>query len=116
MRTPGRSVVRGRQDVASNVLYVDQDRASGCFQPAAFGNRALIAGRAVAAECTAQKYRQPDEPYGQRWTMAACWSPAPAAVTPGQSLLATVMYAWGAVIAATDAPLEQAFAHHLLPL
>lgn len=106
------------KDVASNVLYVDQDRDSTWMLSNRLRSETAhwIAGAPPARrfECTAQtRYRQPDEPCavevlddGSVLVTFAC---PQRAVTPGQSL---VLYdgdvcLGGAVIAATDAPLEQ---------
>lgn len=106
------------KDVASNVLYVDQDRESPWMCSHALVTEVMhwIAGAPPAARftCTAQtRYRQPDEPcevsVRDDGTVHVRFAHGQRAVTPGQSL---VLYdgdvcLGGAVIAATDAPLEQ---------
>ena len=106
------------KDVASNVLYVDQDRESTWLQSTRLHSETAhwIAGAPPARRftCTAQtRYRQPDEPctvdVRDDGTVEVCFDRPQRAVTPGQSL---VLYddevcLGGAVIAATDAPLEQ---------
>jgi tRNA-specific 2-thiouridylase len=106
------------KDVASNVLYVDQDRESPWLQSTRLHSETAhwIAGAPPAREfeCTAQtRYRQPDEPCTVRvrddGSVDVRFARPQRAVTPGQSL---VLYddevcLGGAVIAATDAPLEQ---------
>lgn len=106
------------KDVASNVLYVDQDRESPWMQSTRLHSEVAhwIAGAPPARqfECTAQtRYRQPDEPctvkVREDGTLEVRFVQPQRAVTPGQSL---VLYdnevcLGGAVIAATDAPLEQ---------
>ncbi len=119
--------VRGREaapwyvvgkDVASNTLTVDQ----GTDSPYLMSRRLLsepahwIAGAAPASrfECTAQtRYRQPDEACSvevrEDGSLSVHFDAPQRAVTPGQSL---VLYRGeeclgGAVIAATDAPLER---------
>ncbi|WP_133478747.1 tRNA 2-thiouridine(34) synthase MnmA [Cognatilysobacter segetis] len=105
------------KDVASNVLYVEQ----GTDNPWLMSTRLLtgaahwIAGAPPAAvfECTAQtRYRQNDEPcrvqVREDGRLAVAFARPQRAVTPGQSL---VLYAGdeclgGAVIDATDAPLD----------
>ncbi len=104
--------------VRDNTLIVDQ----GTDSPYLFSNRLWtetahwIAGAPPAARfaCTAQtRYRQQDEPceveVRDDGTVAAAFARPQRAVTPGQSL---VLYdgeicLGGAVIAATDAPLER---------
>ena len=104
--------------VADNTLIVDQ----GTDSPYLFSNRLWserahwIAGTAPAARfaCTAQtRYRQQDEAceveVREDGTLAVVFERPQRAVTPGQSL---VLYdgevcLGGAVIAATDAPLER---------
>lgn len=120
--------VRGREaapwyvvgkDVASNTLTADQ----GTDSPYLMSRRLLsepahwIAGAAPASwfECTAQtRYRQPDEACSvevrEDGSLSVHFDAPQRAVTPGQSL---VLYRGeeclgGAVIAATDAPLERA--------
>ncbi|WP_312708260.1 aminomethyltransferase beta-barrel domain-containing protein, partial [Stenotrophomonas sp.] len=103
------------KDVASNVLYVDQDRDSPWQQSTRLHSEVAhwIAGAPPARrfDCTAQtRYRQPDEPCTVQVRDDGTVEVRPQrAVTPGQSL---VLYddevcLGGAVIAATDAPLEQ---------
>lgn len=106
------------KDVARNVLYVDQGHDSPYLQSHWLRSEAMhwIAGAPPAAtfDCTAQtRYRQPDEPctvaVREDGTLDVRFARAQRAVTPGQSL---VLYdgmecLGGAVIAATDAPLEQ---------
>jgi len=106
------------KDVASNVLYVDQDTASPYLQSTALWSESAhwVEGSPPADEfeCTAQtRYRQADEPCRVKVTDAGTLEvvfPRPQrAVTPGQSV---VLYQGdvclgGAVIARTNAPLEQ---------
>ena len=106
------------KDVARNVLYVDQGHDSPYLQSHWLRSETMhwIAGAppAAAFDCTAQtRYRQPDEPctvnVREDGTLDVRFARAQRAVTPGQSL---VLYdgmecLGGAVIAATDAPLEQ---------
>ncbi len=106
------------KDVAANILYVDQGHDSPWLQSQRLRSEAMhwIAGAPPAAvfECTAQtRYRQPDEPctvtVHEDGTLAVAFARPQRAVTPGQSL---VLYdgpecLGGAVIAATDAPLER---------
>jgi len=106
------------KDIASNTLYVDQDRDSPYLQSTRLLSEGAhwIAGAPPARrfECTAQtRYRQPDEPcqvtVNDDGTVQVAFQRPQRAVTPGQSL---VLYdgdvcLGGAVIAATDAPLEQ---------
>ena len=106
------------KDVASNTLYVDQDRDSRWLMSTALVSEGAhwIAGAPPAArfECTAQtRYRQPDEACTVQvrddGSLLVRFAAPQRAVTPGQSL---VLYQGdvclgGAVIAATDAPLEQ---------
>jgi tRNA-specific 2-thiouridylase len=106
------------KDVARNILYVDQGHDSPYLQSHWLRSEAMhwIAGAppATTFECTAQtRYRQPDEPctvdVRDDGTLEVSFVHAQRAVTPGQSL---VLYdgmecLGGAVIAATDAPLEQ---------
>jgi tRNA-specific 2-thiouridylase len=109
------------KDVASNVLYVDQDTHSPYLHSQWLWSETAhwIAGAAPAArfECTAQtRYRQADEPctveVGSDGTLAVRFARPQRAVTPGQSV---VLYhgeqcLGGAVIARTDAPLERRIA------
>ena len=113
------------KDVAGNVLYVDQ----GADSPFLMSNRLLsetahwVAGSAPARcfECTAQtRYRQPDEACTVEVRDDGCllirFEHSQRAVTPGQSV---VLYLGdeclgGAVIAATDAPLERSTFNRLL--
>ncbi len=106
------------KDVAANILYVDQGHDSPWLQSRHLRTEAMhwIGGSAPASafSCTAQtRYRQPDEPcqvrVGDDGTVQVRFERPQRAVTPGQSL---VLYdgpecLGGAVIAATDAPLEQ---------
>ncbi|WP_305805171.1 tRNA 2-thiouridine(34) synthase MnmA [Stenotrophomonas sp. YIM B06876] len=106
------------KDVANNILYVDQSHDSPWLQSTRLRSETMhwIAGTAPAAEfqCTAQtRYRQPDEPctvkVGDDGSLQVRFERPQRAVTPGQSL---VLYdgqqcLGGAVIATTDAPLEQ---------
>ena len=106
------------KDVASNTLYVDQDRESRWLMSTALVSETAhwVSGAPPAArfECTAQtRYRQPDEgctvTVRDDGTLHVRFADPQRAVTPGQSL---VLYdgdvcLGGAVIAATDAPLEQ---------
>jgi tRNA-specific 2-thiouridylase len=119
--------VRGREpapwyvvgkDVARNVLYVDQGVDSPWLQSTALWSEPAhwIAGQPPAGtfECTAQtRYRQEDQACEVRvrdnGTLDIHFANAQRAVTPGQSV---VLYAGeeclgGAVIAATDAPIER---------
>lgn len=116
-RPPAPWYVVGK-DVAGNVLYVDQDRDSPWLMSARLTSEAAhwIAGAPPATrfDCSAQtRYRQPDEPctvtVRDDGTLYVRFTRPQRAVTPGQSL---VLYdgdvcLGGAVIAATDAPLEQ---------
>ncbi len=109
------------KDVANNILYVDQDTQSPYLQSHRLWSETAhwIAGAPPAAqfECTAQtRYRQPDEPCRVQvlddGSVSVRFERAQRAVTPGQSL---VLYdgdvcLGGAVIARTDAPLEQKIA------
>jgi tRNA-specific 2-thiouridylase len=118
--------VRGREaapwyvvgkDVGRNVLYVDQGHDSPWLQSTQLWSEQAhwIAGSAPARrfDCTAQvRYRQHDEPCQVQvlddGSLAVAFARSQRAVTPGQSL---VLYdgdscLGGAVIAATDAPLE----------
>jgi len=106
------------KDVVGNVLYVDQGHDNPWLQSQRLWSEAVhwVAGSAPAArfQCTAQtRYRQADEPcdvtVNGDGTLEVRFDRPQRAVTPGQSL---VLYAGetclgGAVIAATDAPLEQ---------
>jgi tRNA-specific 2-thiouridylase len=107
------------KDVGTNVLYVEQ----GIDNPWLMANRLLtgtghwVAGAPPAErfECTAQtRYRQNDEPcrvtVRTDGRLSVTFDRAQRAVTPGQSL---VLYAGdeclgGAVIDATDAPMDAA--------
>jgi tRNA-uridine 2-sulfurtransferase len=105
------------KDVARNVLYVDQGSDSPYLRSLALWTGAAhwIDGAPPARRfaCTAQtRYRQTEEPCDvtvqDDGTLAVRFGRAQRAVTPGQSL---VLYdgpacLGGAVIAATDAPLE----------
>lgn len=109
------------KDVPNNVLYVDQDHQSPWLQSSWLRSERAhwIAGSPPARrfECSAQtRYRQADEPctveVGDDGTLGVRFARPQRAVTPGQSL---VLYAGaeclgGAVIAATDAPLERRLA------
>ncbi|MDO5610576.1 MAG: tRNA 2-thiouridine(34) synthase MnmA [Pseudomonadota bacterium] len=113
------------KDVASNQLVIDQ----GVDSPYLMSNRLLsepahwIAGHAPGDEfeCSAQtRYRQPDEACHVRVRADGCllvqFAKPQRAVTPGQSL---VLYRGdeclgGAVIAATDAPLQRSDFDQLL--
>lgn len=109
------------KDVAGNILYVDQDPASPWLMSTRLHSEAAhwIAGSPPARrfDCSAQvRYRQHDEPcrveVRDDGTLDVRFAQAQRAVTPGQSL---VLYdgeecLGGAVIAATDAPLEQRLA------
>jgi len=106
------------KDVASNVLYVDQGIENPWLQSHVVWSEAAhwVAGSAPAAgfECTAQtRYRQADEAceviVQDDGRLQVRFIRSQRAVTPGQSL---VLYRGdeclgGAVIEATDAPLEQ---------
>lgn len=106
------------KDVARNVLYVDQGHDSPWLQSTRLRSEPAhwIAGQPPAAHfsCTAQtRYRQADEAcevsVGDDGGLEVRFARPQRAVTPGQSL---VLYAGdvclgGAVITATDAPLEQ---------
>ncbi|QGW65300.1 tRNA 2-thiouridine(34) synthase MnmA [Lysobacter soli] len=106
------------KDVGENVLYVDQGSDSPWLHSQALWSEAAhwIAGSPPAKrfECTAQtRYRQADEAcevdVRDDGTLSVRFARAQRAVTPGQSL---VLYdgdvcLGGAVIAATDAPLEE---------
>ena len=105
------------KEVAGNVLYVDQGADSRWLQSRTLWSEAAhwIAGSAPAARfgCVAQtRYRQRAEPCEVQvhddGTLQVRFADAQRAVTPGQSV---VLYEGevclgGAVIAATDAPLE----------
>ncbi|MGO4220368.1 tRNA 2-thiouridine(34) synthase MnmA [Lysobacter sp. TAF61] len=106
------------KDVAGNVLYVDQGADSPWLQSHTLWSEAAhwIAGAPPSARfaCTAQtRYRQADEAcevaVRDDGTLEVRFARPQRAVTPGQSL---VLYdgevcLGGAVISATDAPLEQ---------
>lgn len=106
------------KDVASNVLYVDQDTHSPYLHSIVLWSETAhwIAGSPPARhfECTAQtRYRQHDEPctvsVDDDGTLAVRFTQPQRAVTPGQSV---VFYQGdeclgGAIIARTDAPLER---------
>ena len=106
------------KDVAGNVLYVDQGHDSRWLQSTTAWTEAVhwIAGDAPGRRFagTAQvRYRQQEEPCDVETmddgTLRVRFGRAQRAVTPGQSL---VLYdgeqcLGGAVIAATDAPLQQ---------
>jgi tRNA-specific 2-thiouridylase len=105
------------KDVAANVLYVDQGHDSPWLCSTRLCSEAAhwIAGAPPAPtfECAAQtRYRHPEEPCEVRvlddGSLDIRFPRPQRAVTPGQSV---VLYAGeeclgGAVIAATDAPLE----------
>ncbi|MEG8174120.1 tRNA 2-thiouridine(34) synthase MnmA [Xanthomonas hortorum pv. gardneri] len=109
------------KDVASNVLYVDQDRDSPLLQSHWLQSEqphwVTGAPPARSFSCTAQtRYRQPDEPctveVRDDGSVQVRFERPQRAVTPGQSL---VLYdgeecLGGAVIAATDAPMERQLA------
>ena len=106
------------KDVEANVLYVEQGSDTPWLQSRMLWSETAhwIAGAPPARRfaCTAQtRYRQPEEAcevsVEDNGTLAVRFGRQQRAVTPGQSL---VLYAGehclgGAVIAATDAPLEQ---------
>ncbi|MGH8075562.1 MAG: tRNA 2-thiouridine(34) synthase MnmA [Lysobacter sp.] len=106
------------KDVASNVLYVDQGHDNPWLQSRTLRSEAAhwVAGAPPAARftCTAQtRYRQVDEAcevvVNDDGTLEVRFDRPQRAVTPGQSV---VLYDndncfGGAVIAITDAPLEQ---------
>ncbi len=106
------------KDVARNLLYVDQGHDSPCLRSSNLQSEAAhwIAGAPPASRftCTAQtRYRQPDQACEvtvlDNGGLAVRFGQSQRAVTPGQSL---VLYdgdtcLGGAVIASTDAPLEQ---------
>ncbi|MGH8030909.1 MAG: tRNA 2-thiouridine(34) synthase MnmA [Luteimonas sp.] len=112
------------KDIASNVLTVDQGSDSRYLQSKTTWTETAhwIAGAPPAARfgCTAQsRYRQRDEPCEVRviddGTLEVRFADAQRAVTPGQSL---VLYdddvcLGGAVIAATDAPLDPHLSHSI---
>jgi tRNA-specific 2-thiouridylase len=116
-RDPAPWYVVGK-DVAGNVLYVDQGHDSPWLQSQALCSEAAhwIDGAPPARhfECNAQvRYRQLDEPceveVRDDGTLQVRFARMQRAVTPGQSL---VLYQGehclgGAVIATTDAPLQQ---------
>ena len=109
------------KDVAGNVLYVDQDTASPYLRSSTLWSEAAhwVQGSPPAGrfECTAQtRYRQVDEPCRVEvladGSLQIHFQAPQRAVTPGQSV---VLYLGdeclgGAVIARTDAPLEQQLA------
>ncbi|MEO6170322.1 MAG: tRNA 2-thiouridine(34) synthase MnmA [Lysobacter sp.] len=106
------------KDVASNVLYVDQGSETPWLKSSLLWSETAhwVAGAPPAEHfaCTAQtRYRQRDEPctvrVGDDGSLEVQFARPQRAVTPGQSL---VLYEGavclgGAVIARTDAPLEQ---------
>jgi len=106
------------KDVAANILYVDQGHDSPYLQSRQLRTEVAhwVSGSAPARRfsCSAQvRYRQHDEPctvqVRDNGTLAVEFNRPQRAVTPGQSL---VLYQGecclgGAVIAATDAVLEQ---------
>ena len=106
------------KDVASNVLYVDQDTHSPYLHSTTLWSEAAhwigASPPARQFECTAQtRYRQQDEPctvnVSDDGTLAVKFAQPQRAVTPGQSV---VFYLddeclGGAIIARTDAPLEK---------
>ncbi|MDI9240047.1 tRNA 2-thiouridine(34) synthase MnmA [Lysobacter sp. LF1] len=106
------------KDVANNILYVDQGSDSPWLRSQALRSERAhwIAGAPPAARfaCSAQtRYRQADETcevvVREDGTLDVHFAQPQRAVTPGQSL---VLYdgevcLGGAVIAATDAPLEE---------
>ncbi|MDQ3617867.1 MAG: tRNA 2-thiouridine(34) synthase MnmA [Pseudomonadota bacterium] len=113
------------KDVPGNVLYVDQGVDSPWLQSTLLWSEPAhwIAGAPPAPRftCTAQtRYRQADEAcevaIADDGTLSVRFARQQRAVTPGQSL---VLYdgdacLGGAVIAATDAPLEQRFSRPTL--
>ncbi|KAB7771844.1 tRNA 2-thiouridine(34) synthase MnmA [Xanthomonas maliensis] len=112
------------KDVANNVLYVDQAHDSALLQSTWLQSELAhwVAGAPPARQfdCTAQtRYRQADEPctvmVQDDGSVQVRFRRPQRAVTPGQSL---VLYEGeeclgGAVIAATDAPLERRLAGSL---
>ena len=115
-RAPGPWFVVGK-DVAANVLYVAQGGDSDWLQSRHATTEVAhwVAGAPPSGdfEATAKtRYRQPDQPCRVRvdgdGRLSVTFAAAQRAVTPGQSL---VLYSdeeclGGAVIAATDSPLE----------
>ena len=124
--------VRGRQaapwyvvgkDIGRNILYVEQGLESPWLQSTTLRSETAhwIAGSAPSSSftCSAQtRYRQQDEAcevrVGDDGHLDVCFARPQRAVTPGQSL---VLYdgevcLGGAVIAATNAPLELAQREH----
>ncbi|MGH8076204.1 MAG: tRNA 2-thiouridine(34) synthase MnmA [Lysobacter sp.] len=111
------------KDVASNVLYVDQGIENPWLQSHTLWSEAAhwVAGSppAIRFECTAQtRYRQTEEAcevvVEDNGHLQVRFARRQRAVTPGQSL---VLYngdecLGGAVIASTDAPLEQRLKAH----
>ena len=109
------------KDVANNILYVDQDSNSPWMLSRRLRSETMhwIGGSAPARvfRCSAQtRYRQPDEDCEvtvlDDGTLLVRFDRPQRAVTPGQSL---VLYdgavcLGGAVIAATDAPMERRLA------
>ena len=109
------------KDVANNVLYVDQDSNSPWMMSTRLRSETAhwVDGAAPSSRftCTAQtRYRQPDQAcevtVHDDGTLTVHFDQPQRAVTPGQSL---VLYdgpvcLGGAVIAATDAPLERRLA------
>lgn len=109
------------KDVASNTLYVEQDSNSPWMLSQRLRSETMhwVAGSAPARSfrCTAQtRYRQPDEAcqvtLRDDGSLDVRFDRPQRAVTPGQSL---VLYdgpvcLGGAVIAATDAPMERRLA------
>ena len=109
------------KDVASNTLYVEQDSNSPWMMSRRLRSETMhwISGNAPARvlTCTAQtRYRQPDEvcqvSVRDDGSLDVLFDRPQRAVTPGQSL---VLYdgpvcLGGAVIAATDAPMERRLA------
>ena len=109
------------KDVATNVLYVDQDSNSPWMLSQRLRSETAHwidgAPPARSFDCTAQtRYRQPDQAchvdVHDDGTLTVTFAEAQRAVTPGQSL---VLYdgavcLGGAVIAATDAPMERRLA------
>ena len=109
------------KDVVNNILYVDQDTLSPYLQSNRLWSEPAhwTTGSAPSAHfaCTAQtRYRQTDEPcsvtVADDGRLEVAFARPQRAVTPGQSV---VLYdgdvcLGGAVIAATDAPLERRIA------